>query len=1165
MRSWKLLVPLVASSLCFAAQPDRIPGAVDSGRMVVLAGNVHRMAQPKYDVGPVDDSLPFGRVTLIIPPSPAQQAALDQLLAQQQDPASPNFRKWLTPAQYADRFGLSQNDIGKITNWLQSQGLQILSVGGGRNSVVFSGTAGQIQAAFKTEIHRYNVNGRIHVANSAPLSVPAAFGGIVTGVRGLTDFRPKPMYARPAHGGKSSPHPSYTTNVGGTTEYFLAPGDVATLYDLNPLYNTSINGAGQKIAIIGQTDVYLADLNAFRSGFGLNTISGCTTSSSGIITACDSTYFQYIVVPGISDLGAPSTCGDIVESDLDLEWSGAVAPNAQIVFVNAPAIFSSDCTEITNGGGVDAALNYAIDPPSGYSVPAQIISLSYSACEADADLPAESIESLLQQGSVEGITVMNSAGDTASAACDYDPPENTANPPYAAVEYGLAVGYPASSPWVTGVGGTAIPNTEFSGTYWNSNGTSTTSVGASAQSNLIGTEIPWNDNPEWAAICNNNTSSFCEDGGSNTGVKITSAETAQEDLWLAGGGGGVSNCFNSSGTVCESGIAIPTWQQGMTNLGLVSPQTSYRMVPDVSLIGSANFPGYIFCTPVENLSNTSPYDTETSSSCGSGGASGIQTAADGTVSGENFVVDPSIIGGTSASSPVFAGIVALLNQYLGSTGLGSINPTLYTLAASNSTNHAFHHITTGNSDVYCQGETPSGNPADVICPGSSGTTGVIGFNASNSDPTKGYNVVTGLGSVDAYNLATAWAAGRTTASSVAISPSSTTVIEGTSVTFSVTVTPSSGVGSVAFSTLNGTTTTALGSTTLNTPYGTASTGTATFSTSALPAGSNMVTATYGGDATHNGSTSTPVAVTVTIPYTLTTPLAPITVAAGQSASSVITIVPTSGFTGAVNFNSGASPAGGCTAGLPAGATCTFNPTSITLDGVHSQNVTLTIATTPIMALPSGAQTITVSSTTGAAVISTSVALTVNATNQSFSIGSTAATYSVAAGSTASVPITVTGNNGFVNSSSNTTIVPITYSCLQSSVPSEATCNFSPSDGSAVSATSVTLAIATTAPTSELRWPLRRGSRMFYALLLPGMFGMLLGAGSRRRGIRLLGFLVVFGLFTLGLGSCGGSSGSSGGQSNPGTPAGSYKVVVNATTAGPNALTSTFTVTLNVTQ
>jgi hypothetical protein len=223
-----------------------------------------------------------------------------------------------------------------------------------------------------------------------------------------------------------------------------------------------------------------------------------------------------------------------------------------------------------------------------------------------------------------------------------------------------------------------------------------------------------------------------------------------------------------------------------------------------------------------------------------------------------------------------------------------------------------------------------------------------------------------------------------------------------------------------------------------------------------------------------------------------------------------------------------------------------------------------------MTVPTGLQTITITGTesgTGGNSHTASVTFTITATNQTFTIAETngPTTYSVAPGATASVPITVNGTNGFIvtTTSPTTTALPLTYSCTQSSIPSEASCSFSPGSGNSISNTSVTLNIATTAPTAQLRPPPGHGSRIFYALLLPGLFGIVFAAGSRTRSARLLGLIVVLGVSTLGLGSCGGSGGSSGGQSNPGTPAGSYSVVVNATTAGPNALTSTFTVSLTV--
>jgi subtilase family serine protease len=175
MRPWKFFVPLLASSLCFAAQPDRIAGPINSSQMVALAKSVHPTAKAQYDQGPVDPALNLSYITMLMAPSASQQSGLELLLEQQQDRRSPNYHKWLTPQQFGDQFGLSQSDMDKITNWLKSQGFQILSAGGARNSIVFSGTAAQAQSAFRTEIHNYEVAGTQHFANSTPLRITQLF------------------------------------------------------------------------------------------------------------------------------------------------------------------------------------------------------------------------------------------------------------------------------------------------------------------------------------------------------------------------------------------------------------------------------------------------------------------------------------------------------------------------------------------------------------------------------------------------------------------------------------------------------------------------------------------------------------------------------------------------------------------------------------------------------------------------------------------------------------------------------------------------------------------------------------------------------------------------------------------------------------------------------
>lgn len=262
---------LILSALSFAAAPDRITGPFSAQQLVKLSVGVPLKAQPQYDKGPADPSLKLSYMTLLTVPSASQQKAISRLLAQQQDRRSPLYHKWLTPEQYADRFGLSPNDIKKLTDWLQSQGFSIVNVARGRNFIAFSGTAAQAESAFQTEIHNFDVAGEKHFSNITPPSIPAALSGIVSAVRGFNNFRPKSQAHRF--------EPDYTFLFQGQNIPFVAPGDVATIYDINALYSAGVDGTGETLAVIGQTGIFQADLTAFRTGFGLSGIS-CTTDAS---------------------------------------------------------------------------------------------------------------------------------------------------------------------------------------------------------------------------------------------------------------------------------------------------------------------------------------------------------------------------------------------------------------------------------------------------------------------------------------------------------------------------------------------------------------------------------------------------------------------------------------------------------------------------------------------------------------------------------------------------------------------------------------------------------------------------------------------------------------------------------------------------------------------
>lgn len=874
-----ILSILVFSILGFAAAPDRIGGPIVSSQLVRLSAGVPMKARPQYDQGPVDPSLRLGYMTLLTAPSASQQKAINQLLAQQQDPHSPQYHQWLTPEQYADRFGLSSNDIQKLTTWLQSQGFTVVRVARARNFIVFSGTAAQAETAFQTQIHNFDINGEKRFSNITPPSVPAALTGIVTGIRGLSNFPAKShaLHAKPDY---SAPGTSLTGDR-------IAPGDITTMYDLQKLYNAGITGTGYSLAVIGETDVYLADLNDFRTIFDLpQQISGCTFfSGTNVIQTCDTTNFKYVVVMGDVDPGVPDSyqSGDLVEADVDLEWSNAVAQDAKIIYVNAPD---------PNGNGIFDSWYFAIDNNIS-----PVITLSYGLCEL---VEANSGYFLSDEGELAsaqtyGITFMNSSGDDGATECE---PNNYGDPNGTLATLGLAVSYPASSQYVTGVGGTMIPDNEYTSTYWS---TTNGSTGGSVIKYIP--EQGWNDDQEWGAYCVANPSyRFCTNYG------ITSWQTAQAALAITAGGGGASNCTNISSSTgdCISGSAQPSYQAGLslTDLGQT---TAVRFSPDVSLLASVFWPGFIVCTPVNEILGNG----DTNSLCANGltGASGFFSY------GYTF-------GGTSIAAPMFAGIVTLLNQDVVQSGLqttpglGNINPTLYTLAATPA-NGAFNLLasstSTGSNGAYCQTGMPNFSdwPPALVCPAAvaPATEGFLGYSASKFDATTNYNLVTGLGSVDAFNLAAAWVTAGKATTATTVTSSQSPQAYGSPVTFTATVTTSGSTAPTGTVTFNDGTT-QLGTGTLSNVSGSQE---ATFTTPALSPGDHSITAVYGGDTSNEGSTSDVLTQTVT-PATFTfisTGGPSHTVLAGQTTLMyTFTATPTSGatFVSAVNVGCSFSPA-----------------------------------------------------------------------------------------------------------------------------------------------------------------------------------------------------------------------------------------------------------------
>jgi len=440
-------------ALSAASVPKRLHSSIDDRRTFVLKGHTRpAVAQGlAQDQGEVSGSLLMPRLSVHFAMTAAQQADLNQLLESLQDRRSANYHKFLTPEEYAARFGVNEADLAKVTTWLESNGFTNLEVARSRSWIGFNGTAAQAQMAFHTSIHKYTLNGEAHFANASDPQLPQALQGMVLGVRGLHNFHMKPHVR---------PRPHFTSSQTGNT--FLTPGDWATIYDVAPLYGagwdgsplssagTACGGAPCSIVIVGQSDVLSTDLAAFRSAAGLPAKN-----------------ITVVVPPTVHDPGIVTS--DEGESDLDLEWANGIAKNANVLFVTADAKFDN---------GVVDSITYAID-----NNVAPILSTSYGLCEqyeTSSDMATQN--ALFQQANAQGMTLISAAGDGGAADCDTGYPASV----------GLAVDFPGSSPYVTSVGGTTltVANTTAGG-YWGAAPSSSVDNINSALQYIP--EIVWND------------------------------------------------------------------------------------------------------------------------------------------------------------------------------------------------------------------------------------------------------------------------------------------------------------------------------------------------------------------------------------------------------------------------------------------------------------------------------------------------------------------------------------------------------------------------------------------------------------------------------------------------------------------------------------------------
>jgi len=508
----------------------------------------------------------------------------------------------------------------------------------------------------------------------------------------------------------SKPRPKYTFAAYGYTFQAVVPADLAKIYNLTPLFTGGITGKGQTIVVIEDSDVYTAtDWTKFRAAFGLSTY---TFGSFTTVHPNTASSHGNCTDPGVNP--------DDGEAILDAEWSSAAAPNATI------ELASCNDTNTTFGGliALQNLLNGASPPP--------IVSISYGECEAYNGATANAAYyTAYQQAAAEGVSVFVAAGDEGAASCDAGQWTSF---------QGVAVSGFASTPYNVAVGGTDFGDS-YAGTnksYWS---TTNSAVYGSALSYVP--EIPWNDS------CAGTLGAIAL-----TGSPVTYGQKGFCNTWTGGnflevvaGSGGPSGCATGatsqtslaavSGTC--GGYAKPSWQTGVVGI----PADGKRDIPDVSLFAADGAWGhyYVFCY----------------SDYRGGGAP--CTGAPANWAGA---------GGTSFSSPILAGMQALIDQKKAARQ-GNPNPVYYALAASeygvagntncNSTlgkaaksTCVFYDVTLGDMDVNCIGP--------INCYQPSGYNGVLSTIDSAYKPDyvagTGWDFATGIGTVNANNLVNAW-------------------------------------------------------------------------------------------------------------------------------------------------------------------------------------------------------------------------------------------------------------------------------------------------------------------------------------------------------------------------------------------------------------------------
>jgi hypothetical protein len=815
----------------------RITQAVDDTNLVTLHKSVHPLARAGFDQGVVADSRPMNHILLVLQRSPEQETALRNLLDGQQTKSSPNYHAWLTPAQFGQQFGVADADIQKVTAWLSQKGFTEIKSSNGSMFIEFNGTAGLVRNAFHTEIHNVMANGQLHIANVSDPQIPAALAPVIARIHSLHDFRQKSFMhlsqkLQQLRAEGKLTKPGFGNGAG---LFAVGPGDLATIYNIPATVAGSPAGQGQTVAIVARSNITISDITQFGSAFNLPSLTNFSPNNV-IVNGPD---------PGIVP-------GDDGEATLDVDMVGSTAPNANILLVvNSGTVTGNLALETDPTDGVDQSALYIVTNNL-----APVMSQSFGACEQETDDLFNS--TLWEQAAAQGISVFVSTGDSGADSCD----DGDGVADAAQTGSTVTVSGAASTPFNIAVGGTDFNDAGNQTPFWNN-----TAALETAKTYIP--EIPWNDSCASTA----------------TPTLLTTCANVTPDpngLDLAGGSGGQSTCgvVDFANSTCTGGYPKPTWQSAP---GV--PADSVRDIPDVSLYASVNSASghfYVFCLS-DPADATGQDPTQPCNFTGLPVVNGVPSY--------NF----SGVGGTSASSPAWAGIMALVNQSELAAGRGgkqgNANYVLYKLATAQATSPGasacnstgttppaasctFNDITTGNNSVECVAGVPNCSNTTatgfgvLLAPTGAGEP--FAANTPAWTATAGYDLATGIGTPNVSNLIANWGTVTTNfkpATPAITSPATGTVsiTHGTNQAFTITVTGTGGTPTGDVSLIAE----PPGFGQVGAGFATLANGTATITTNMLPGDDTTgagtpypIIAHYAGDGTFGPADSQPINVTV---------------------------------------------------------------------------------------------------------------------------------------------------------------------------------------------------------------------------------------------------------------------------------------------------------------